>query len=24
VPGADHFFHRRLGVLRAIIRNGWR
>jgi hypothetical protein len=24
VPGADHFFHRRLGVLRAILRNGWR
>jgi hypothetical protein len=24
VPGADHFFHRRLGVLRAIVRNSWR
>ncbi|MEW6690850.1 MAG: alpha/beta hydrolase, partial [Pseudomonadota bacterium] len=24
VPGADHFFHRRLQVLRAIVRNGWR
>lgn len=24
VPGADHFFHRRLNVLRAIIRNGWK
>ena len=24
VPGADHFFHRRLGILRAIIRNGWK
>lgn len=24
VPGADHFFHRRLAVLRAIIRNSWR
>jgi len=23
VPGADHFFHRRLHLLRAIIRNGW-
>ncbi len=24
VPGADHFFHRRLGVLRAIVRHNWR
>ena len=24
VPGADHFFHRRLHILRAIIRNGWK
>ena len=24
VPGADHFFHRRLQVLRAIVRNSWR
>jgi len=24
VPGADHFFHRRLQVLRAIVRNNWR
>ena len=24
VPGADHFFHRRLPVLRAIIRNNWK
>lgn len=24
VPGADHFFHRRLPILRAIIRNNWR
>jgi uncharacterized protein len=24
VPGADHFFHRRLPVLRAIVRNGWK
>ena len=24
VPGADHFFHRRLHVLRAIIQNGWK
>jgi len=24
VPGADHFFHRRLSVLRAIIRNNWK
>ena len=24
VPGADHFFHRRLNILRAIIRNGWK
>ena len=23
VPGADHFFHRRLQILRAIIQNGW-
>jgi alpha/beta superfamily hydrolase len=23
VPGADHFFHRRLHILRAIIRNNW-
>lgn len=23
VPGADHFFHRRLHILRAIIQNGW-
>jgi len=24
VPGADHFFHRRLHVLRAIVRNCWK
>ena len=24
VPGADHFFHRRLHVLRAIVRNNWK
>jgi alpha/beta superfamily hydrolase len=24
VPGADHFFHRRLQILRAIVRNLWR
>jgi alpha/beta superfamily hydrolase len=24
VPGADHFFHRRLAVLRAIVQNNWR
>ena len=24
VPGADHFFHRRLQVLRAIIQNNWK
>jgi hypothetical protein len=24
VPGADHFFHRRLAVLRAIITNNWK
>ena len=24
VPGADHFFHRRLGILRAIIANNWK
>ncbi|HUK03873.1 MAG TPA: alpha/beta hydrolase [Burkholderiales bacterium] len=24
VPGADHFFHRRLNVLRAIVQNSWR
>ncbi len=24
VPGADHFFHRRLPVLRAIIQNNWK
>lgn len=24
VPGADHFFHRRLQILRAIIANNWR
>ena len=24
VPGADHFFHRRLHVLRAIIKNSWK
>jgi alpha/beta superfamily hydrolase len=24
VPGADHFFHRRLNVLRAIIANNWK
>ena len=24
VPGADHFFHRRLNVLRAIVQNNWR
>ena len=23
VPGADHFFHRRLQILRAIVRNNW-
>ena len=23
VPGADHFFHRRLHILRAIVQNGW-
>lgn len=23
VPGTDHFFHRRLGVLRAIVANNW-
>ncbi|MBC7802642.1 MAG: alpha/beta hydrolase [Candidatus Parcubacteria bacterium] len=24
VPGADHFFHRRLHILRSIIRSGWK
>jgi uncharacterized protein len=24
VPGADHFFHRRLSILRSIIQNGWK
>jgi len=24
VPGADHFFHRRLNVLRAIVQHNWR
>ena len=24
VPGADHFFHRRLPVLRAIVQNNWK
>ena len=24
VPGADHFFHRRLSVLRAIVQNNWK
>jgi alpha/beta superfamily hydrolase len=24
VPGADHFFHRRLAILRAIIANNWK
>lgn len=24
VPGADHFFHRRLNVLRAIVQNNWK
>jgi alpha/beta superfamily hydrolase len=24
VPGADHFFHRRLAVLRGIVRHNWR
>ena len=24
VPGADHFFHRRLAILRAIVQNSWR
>ena len=24
VPGADHFFHRRLPILRAIIQNSWK
>jgi alpha/beta superfamily hydrolase len=24
VPGADHFFHRRLHVLRAIVQNNWK
>ncbi len=23
VPGADHFFHRRLVILRAIVQNNW-
>ena len=23
VPGADHFFHRRLAILRAIVQNNW-
>jgi hypothetical protein len=24
VPGADHFFHRRLQILRAIVQNSWK
>ena len=24
VPGADHFFHRRLNILRAIVKNNWK
>jgi alpha/beta superfamily hydrolase len=24
VPGADHFFHRRLNILRAIVTNNWK
>ena len=24
VPGADHFFHRRLPILRAIVQNNWK
>ena len=24
VPGADHFFHRRLHILRAIVQNAWK
>jgi alpha/beta superfamily hydrolase len=24
VPGADHFFHRRLHILRSIVQNGWK
>ena len=24
VPGADHFFHRRLNILRAIVQNNWK
>jgi hypothetical protein len=24
VPGADHFFHRRLAILRAIVQNSWK
>jgi alpha/beta superfamily hydrolase len=24
VPGADHFFHRRLAILRAIVQNNWK
>jgi hypothetical protein len=24
VPGADHFFHRRLSILRAIVQNNWK
>jgi hypothetical protein len=24
VPGADHFFHRRLHLLRAIVHNAWK
>jgi len=24
VPGADHFFHRRLNILRAIVHNAWK
>ena len=24
VPGADHFFHRRLNVLRGIVQHNWR
>jgi uncharacterized protein len=24
VPGADHFFHRRLNILRSIVRNNWK
>ena len=24
VPGADHFFHRKLNVLRSIVQSNWR